>query len=630
MAPESRQPWKPRAGAEVVGPGTVRFRVWAPRVKSMQVRLLPPGGGERPHPMWRSGEFFEATLEGCPAGMDYYFRLDGERDRPDPVSRHQPHGVHGPSRVVTPSAFAWTDQAWRGISLEDYVIYELHVGLFTPENTFDAAIGRLDYLKEEVGVTAVELMPVGQFPGERNWGYDGVHLYAPQNSYGGPDGLKRLVEACHARGLAVVLDVVYNHLGCEGNYLREFGPYFSDLYRTPWGEAVNFDGPGSDEVRRYFMDNALYWTTEYHIDCLRLDAIHGIFDRGPRHILQDIAEAVHGQAAALGRAIYVLAESDLNDVRAIDPPSRRGWGLDAQWNDDYHHALQGALTTERQGYYADFGGLEPLARAINNGFVYEGQYSGFRGRRFGSSSRGRPPCRFVVFSQNHDQVGNRPEGERLSVLVPFEALKLAAALVLLGPNLPLIFMGEEYGETAPFLYFTSYLDERLGEAVRQGRLREFAGFGWTTIPDPQAPETYERSRPDWCSRLKGHHLHLLSLYRRLLKLRASMPALGRCGSRTEASSQADSGLLVIERAWGEDRFLLLASFNDSPTTPHVTLPGGLWRCLLDTSWEEYGGREPYRAVDSILAEGEPVMLRFNAYSCQLYARSLPAQASPPA
>jgi maltooligosyltrehalose trehalohydrolase len=570
--------------------------------------------------MKSAGEFFELVWEGPGAGTDYCFRLEGERDRPDPASRWQPHGVHGPSRVVDPAAFAWRDGAWRGLPLEEYVTYELHVGLFSPEGTFEAVAGRLDYLQEELGVNAVELMPVGQFPGERNWGYDGVHPFAPQASYGGPEGLKRLVEACHLRGMAVILDVVYNHLGPEGNYLREFGPYFSERYRTPWGEAVNFDWRGSDEVRRYFIDNALYWVTEYHIDCLRLDAVHGIFDGSPRHILAELAEAVHDQAAALGRAVFVVAESDLGDVRLIDPPNRCGWGLDAQWNDDFHHALHALLTGERQGYYADFGNLSQLAQAVGHGFVYEGQHSRFRGRRFGSSARGRSACRFVAFAQNHDQVGNRAAGERLSTLVPFEAAKLAAGLVLLGPNLPLIFMGEEHGDPAPFLYFTGFEDAALGEAVRRGRIEEFARFGWADIPDPQAVESYERSRPDWSARLTGDHARFLSLYRRLIELRRSSLALASCRSHLEATALPEERLLVIERARGEEQFLILASFNEHPVTPHLPLPQGLWRLLLDTSGEEFGGREPYFAQESMLAGSEPVMLRFNPYALLLYAR----------
>lgn len=620
-APPPPRPWRLETGASVLLEGGVRFRVWAPHLQTMQLKLLSPGEEPRLYQMERRGEHFELVCPQARAGDDYFLRLDGERERPDPCSRFQPQGVHGPSRIIDPAAFAWHDGAWRGLPLEDYVIYELHVGLFSPEGTFEGVIRRLDYLQAELGVSAVELMPVAQFPGERNWGYDGVHPFAPQNSYGGPEGLKRLVDACHRRGLAVILDVVYNHLGPEGNYLAEFGPYFSPRYRTPWGEAINYDWEGSDEVRRYFIDNALYWVSECHLDCLRLDAVHGIFDNSPRHILADIASAVHEEAAHLGRAIHVVAESDLNDVRLIDSPSRCGYGLDAQWNDDWHHCLHALLTGERQGYYADFGGLDQLAQAAAHGFVYEGQRSRYRRRRFGSSSRGRSACKFVVFTQNHDQVGNRPEGERLSRLAPFEAVKLAAALLVLSPNLPLIFMGEEYGEEAPFLYFTSFLDEALGEAVRRGRLAEFAAHGWRAIPDPQDVGTYERSRPDWALRLSGRHAHLLSLYRRLIELRRSSPALASCRSHHEVSALSEEGLLVMERSRAEEQFLLLASFNDHPATPHLPLPRGLWRCLLDTSAPEFGGGEPMLAHESVLSDGQPVMLRFNPWAAQLYGRT---------
>jgi len=615
--------WRLEMGARVTGPEEVRFAVWAPRAERAHVHLFLPDGKERLEELEYAGrENFGARLLGVPPGTDYLFGLSGRvKEFPDPVSRFQPQGVHGPSRVVDPAAFEWRDTGWHGLPFEEYVIYELHVGLFSPEGTFGGVMARLDYLQEEVGVTAIELMPVAQFPGERDWGYDGVHPYAPQNTYGGPDALKRLIEACHLRGMAVILDVVYNHLGPEGNYLSEFGPYFSGRYRTPWGDAINFDDRGSDEVRRYFIENALYWVSEYHVDCLRIDAVHGIFDASPRHILEDIASAVHEESASLGRPAYVVAESDLNDARLIDPPSRCGYGLDAQWNDDWHHALHAVLTGERQGYYQDFGKFKHLAHAVNHGFVYEGQRSRYRGRRFGSSTRGRSRCRFVAFAQNHDQVGNRALGERLSQLVPFEALKLAAGLVLLGPNIPLLFMGEEYGETAPFLYFTSFLDESLADAVRLGRLEEFAAHGWHAIPDPQAVETYERSRPDWSMRFEGQHAHLLSLYRKLTGMRASTPALASCRSHCESTSYGEDRVVVIERADGGEQFLILASFNGYPVTPHIPLPQGLWRCVLDTSRPEYGGKEQAFAPETVLAQREPVMLRFNPYALLVYART---------
>jgi maltooligosyltrehalose trehalohydrolase len=412
------------------------------------------------------------VVQGVKPGTRYFYRLDGNTERPDPASKFQPEGVHGPSQVIDPH-FVWEELHWSGIPFSHYVLYELHVGTFTAQGTFDAIVPHLDELKD-LGITSIEIMPVAQFPGDRNWGYDGVYPGAVQNSYGGPEGLKRLIDACHQRGLAVTLDVVYNHLGPEGNYLCDFGPYFTDRYHTPWGAAINFDGPDSDAVRRFFIENALSWVTEFRLDALRLDAVHGIFDFSALHFLQELAAAVHEQAERLNRRIYVIAESDLNDVRLVSSPELGGYGLDAQWNDDFHHALHTLLTGERTGYYEDFGRIQDLAKAFAEGFVYSGAYSPARRRRHGNTSKDLAADRFVVCAQNHDQVGNRLKGDRLSALVSFEGLKLAAAVVLLSPFIPLLFMGEEYGETAPFPYFVSHSDPDLIEVVRRGRRAEFA------------------------------------------------------------------------------------------------------------------------------------------------------------
>jgi maltooligosyltrehalose trehalohydrolase len=368
--------------------------------------------------------YHAAILDDVEPGSFYLYRLDGEKERPDPASRFQPGGVHAPSQVVDPE-FAWEDSCWHGVPLKDYIIYEIHIGTFSAEGTFEAVIPRLDELKN-LGLTALELMPVNQFPGDRNWGYDGVHPFAVQNSYGGPDGLKTLVNACHARGLAVVLDVVYNHLGPEGNCFHDFGPYFTRRYRTPWGDAINFDGPNSDEVCRFFIENALYWVSEFHFDALRIDPVHAILDFSAYPFLQELGRAVHEAAEQLDRKIYLIAESDLNDPRLVSHPEAGGYGLDAQWNDDFHHTLHTLLTGERTGYYQDFGQIRHLVKAFRDGFVNSGGYSSYRKRRHGNSSKHIPAHRFVVFSQNHDQVGNRMHGERLSRLVSFEALKLAA------------------------------------------------------------------------------------------------------------------------------------------------------------------------------------------------------------
>jgi maltooligosyltrehalose trehalohydrolase len=508
--------WQLNLGATLLPDGTVRFRVWAPLVQEVSVIL--PLRGNNPVPLAAEGNgYFSGDVAGIVEGEQYLYLLDGETARPDPASRFQPEGVHGPSQLVAADSFIWSDNSWKGVPLDDYIIYELHVGAFTPEGTFDGVINRLDYLCE-LGITAVELMPVAQFPGERNWGYDGVYPFAPQNSYGGPDGLKRLVDACHSRGLAVIMDVVYNHLGPEGNYLNNFGPYFTDRYRTPWGDAVNFDGPDSDAVRHYFISNALYWVTEYHIDALRLDAIHGIYDFSARHILQELTEAVHRQGKALRRQVLVIAESDLNDVRVITPPESGGHGLDAQWNDDFHHALRAQLTGDRTGYYSDFGQFSDLIKAFQEGFVLSGGYSVFRKRRHGSSSAGILPRQLVVFSQNHDQVGNRMAGERPGEHLSLQQLKLAAATVLLSPYVPLLFMGEEYAESAPFPYFTSHEDAALAESVRLGRLEEFpASAHKGSPPDPQSETTFLLAKLNQEQRQRGAQRAIFDFYRELIR-----------------------------------------------------------------------------------------------------------------
>ena len=507
-------------GATPLAEGGVCFSVWAPHVQTMAVKI-----GDRVLEMARDGETFQAVDESAQAGDSYSFLLNGERTRPDPVSRSQPEGVHGPSQVVDASAFQWSDDGWKGIALEDYIFYELHVGTFTEEGTFQAAIAKLAHLKA-LGITAIELMPVAEFPGARNWGYDGVDLYAPHSAYGGPDGLRSLVNAAHRAGLAVTLDVVYNHLGPEGNYLGEFGPYFTDQYRTPWGRAINFDGPGSDGVRRFFIENALYWLREYHIDALRLDAIHGIFDFSARHILEELGERFHAEAARLGRRAFVIAESDLNDVRVIERRSECGYALDGQWHDEFHHSVVSVVTGWERGFLGGFGKLEQVRKAITEGFVYDGIYSAYRGRKFGSSSVGQPGYRFVAFLQNHDQVANTAQGQRLSTLLPRETLKAAIALLICSPYLPLLFMGEEFGETAPFLYFTSHGDPGLARAVSEGRKKEFADFAdGGEFVDPQSTEAFEKSKIDWSLVERAENAEMLEFYRELIALRKEWPCL---------------------------------------------------------------------------------------------------------
>jgi maltooligosyltrehalose trehalohydrolase len=576
-------------GATCLGEGRCHFLVWAPHAEKVEVHFVGPV--DRTVIMERQERGYHQVLaEGVAPGSRYFYRLDGKIERPDPTSRYQPEGVHGPSEVVDLS-FKWSDAGWRGLDLADYIIYELHVGAYTGQGTFEAIIPHLDGLCE-LGVTAVELMPVAQFPGARNWGYDGTFPFAVQDSYGGPRGLKALVEACHARGLAVVLDVVYNHLGPEGNYLAEFGPYFTDRYRTPWGQAINFDGPESDEVRRFFIENALYWTKEFHIDALRLDAIHAIVDPSARPILEELCMAVHQQARQLRRKIHVIAESDRNDSRIIRSREAGGYGLDAQWSDDFHHALHTLLTPERNGYYKDFGTVEQLAVACREGFVYSGQYSVYRKRRHGNSSQGLPSEQFVVFAQNHDQVGNRLMGERLSQLVSFEALKVAAGAVLLSPYIPLLFMGEEYGETAPFMYFVSHSDPDLIEAVRKGRQEEFAAFDWAgKIPDPQSAETFQRCKLNHDLKAAGDHQTLYNFVRELIRLRKGAPALSRdCCDEKEAIAFENEKLLWLRRWQSGAQAVIIFNFGSKPATAGFPFPKSRFRRTLDSADQKWNGR----------------------------------------
>jgi maltooligosyltrehalose trehalohydrolase len=604
-------------GATVLGNERVRFRVWAPMVERISVRVLS-GEGDRLFPL-RAEErgYFSAIVDNVRGGDLYLYLLDGGTERPDPASRSQPEGVHGPSQVVDHRGFSWTDRSWKERRLDEYLIYELHVGTFTRDGTFEALIPMLKHLRE-LGITAVELMPVSQFPGERNWGYDGVYPFAPQNSYGGPAGLKKLVDACHGNGLAVILDVVYNHLGPEGNYLRDFGRYFTDRYRTPWGEAVNFDGPHSDEVRRFFIDSALFWLREYHMDALRIDAVHGIFDFGARHFLEELAGEVHREARDLGRNLYVIAESDLNDVRLINPPNRGGCGLDAQWNDDYHHALHTLLTGEKDGYYEDFGSVAQLAKSLRERYVYSGDYSRYRRRRHGNSARGKSPGKFVVFAQNHDQVGNRAFGERLASLVSFESLKLAAAAVLLSPYIPLIFMGEEYGEDAPFLYFVDHSDPGLLDAVRKGRKEEFGAFAFRgEPPDPASVETFLASKPDPGKRLSGKHAVMLDFYRELIRMRRDIPALSVPGKdHLRVSVREKEKLVLVERWKGESRVLCLFNFNESESKATFPGKGDGWTKILDSSERLWNG--PGSSLPDGIRQGTGFTI--NGRSCGVYLK----------
>lgn len=589
-------------GARFLGDGRCCFCVWGPSADKVEVRIVAPR--ERIVPLEKGPKgYHRAILEGIEPGSLYLYRLDGTTERPDPVSRSQPQGVHGPSQVVDPH-FAWGDRHWFGLRLEDYILYELHVGTFTPEGTFDGIIPHLDALKE-VGITAVELMPVAQFPGNRNWGYDGVYPFAVQNSYGGPEGLRRLVSACHQRGLAVVLDVVYNHLGPEGNYLGDFGPYFTERYRTPWGAAINFDGPYSDGVQRFFIENALYWITEFHIDALRLDALHAILDMSAHPFLEELANAVREQAERIGRRVHLIAESDLNDTKVIRSQELGGYGLDAQWNDDFHHALHTLLTGESSGYYQDFGKVSHLVKAFAEGYIYSGQYSAYRRHRHGNSSKHLAARQLVVCSQNHDQVGNRMFGERLSQLVSFDGLKLAAGVVLLSPFIPLLFMGEEYGESAPFPYFVSHSDPELIEAVRRGRAEEFAAFAWRgEPPDPQDEATFLQAKLDHKLRHDGEHKVLLDFYKELVRLRNTLPALTSLSKESmEVAGYERQNVLFVRRWSGDDEVFMAFHFRDTEDSIALPVPGGRWRRVLDSADERWKGNGT-SLPDQLTSDGE--------------------------
>jgi malto-oligosyltrehalose trehalohydrolase len=514
-----------------------KFEVWAPEAERVEVEVgSGVGARQEMRPTGRPG-WWAAEVPAAGHGTDYGFYLDGDGPLPDPRSRWQPDGVHGRSRVYDQDRFEWTDRHWRGRPLAGGVLYELHLGTFTPEGTFDAAIERLGHLVE-LGVDTVELMPVAAFPGRHGWGYDGVHLWAVHDPYGGPDGLKRFVDACHGRGLAVVLDVVYNHLGPSGNYLSRYGPYFTEAHQTPWGAAVNFDQPGSDEVRAFVIGNALMWLRDHHLDGLRLDAVHAINDHRAVHVLEELATEVGALKARLGRELFLIAESDLNDPRLVTSREAGGFGLDGQWSDDFHHALHSALTGERHGYYGDFGSMAALAKVLTRVFFHDDTWSSFRGRRHGRpvDLLRTPAYRFVGFLQNHDQIGNRAVGDRLSASLAPDRLKIGAALLLTSPYSPMLFMGEEWGAATPWCYFTDHLEPELARAVTEGRRREFARHDWGAVPggegsradevpDPQAVDTFRRSVLDWTEPDKPHHRELLEWYKALIALRRARAEL---------------------------------------------------------------------------------------------------------
>jgi maltooligosyltrehalose trehalohydrolase len=572
--------------------------------------------------------YFSAYLPNAAPGTRYRFRLGDDDVAADPASRLQPEGVHGPSQLVDLAAFPWQVDHWPLPPFHAWMIYGLHVGTFTPEGTFEAIIPRLPYLKE-LGATAIELMPVAQFPGQRNWGYDGVFPYATQNSYGGPVGLQRLVDAAHREGIGVLLDVVYNHLGPEGNVLHRFGPYFTDRYCTPWGDALNYDGPDSDEVRAFFIDSALMWLEEFRVDGFRLDAVHQIYDPHAQPFLAELADAVHERAGELGRPAVLIAESDLNDPKLILPRSIGGYDLDAQWADDFCHALEAQLIGESSSYAPDFGAFAALGKAMREAFVFTGQYSQMRRRHYGRPSEPATSAQFVVFLQNHDQVGNRPGGLRLSRHIAFAQRKLGAATVLLSPYVPLLFMGEEYGEPNPFLYVTDHSDQALIEGVRAGRLADFAHWDWSAedaAPDPQDIATLERSRLQLdlhgdLAETAAEHRALYQWYRELLALRCALPALTDPEATREVITRDDERVLLMHSLGhtAQSETLALLGFAGAEQRVALPIPAGDWVKRIDAGDVHFLG-DGAVSPDRLRSDGA-VELTLPPYTALLYERA---------
>jgi maltooligosyltrehalose trehalohydrolase len=582
-------------GAQLQADGQVTWRLWAPKHENVLLVIDPKGHRSEHRMVAEEHGYHRFAASAVSEGTRYAYRLPDGRELPDPASRWQPDGVHAPSAVFFPERFHWSDRRWRGVPRKELVIYELHVGTFTDEGTFDAIVPRLTQLKD-LGVTAIELMPVAQFPGDRNWGYDGVHPYAVQNSYGGPHALQRLVDEAHRAGLAVILDVVYNHFGPEGSYLGCFGHYFTDRYHTPWGDGVNFDGPWSDAVRAFVIENARMWVRDFHVDGVRLDAVHAMYDFGARHILAELQENVQQIACQQDRIVHTIAESNQNDVRLTDASEQHGLGLDGVWSDDFHHSVRTLLTGNREGYYQDFGTAEHLAKAFEQVFVYDGCYSLFRKRRHGSRVVDRDRTRFVVCVHNHDQIGNRALGDRSASYLPEPAQRLACALLLISPCVPMLFMGEEYGERNPFPFFCSFGDQDLIESVRRGRREEFAAldFQWgDQIPDPQDAATFESAKLTWKWPDDAFQAGLRRLYHDLLTARRQWPPLAD-RQHTRARVLPGSGqhkrqaaVLLVERG---DAVRLLAVANLSPETQALPeLDRQSQELLFSAEAIEYGG-----------------------------------------
>ncbi|MXV51491.1 malto-oligosyltrehalose trehalohydrolase [Pedobacter sp. HMF7647] len=593
--------------------GKAVVRVWAPSADKLDLLIVQTG--EVVSLNKREFGYWQVTTDRLNAGDKYCFLIDGKIKRPDPASLSQPDGVHESSQAVSLKEFNWTDTGWTNPPLGDYIFYELHTGVFSPEGTFSGIEEKLDYLLE-LGITAIEIMPVAQFPGNRNWGYDGVFPFAVQNSYGGPNGLRHLINACHNKGVAVVLDVVYNHMGPEGNYFDSFGPYFTDKYNTPWGSAINVDDAWCDGVREYFIENALMWFRDFHVDALRLDAVHAIKDLSATHILREIKENVDALMKQSSRKHHLIVELDLNDHRFIDPVKNCGYGMDAQWIDEFHHALRVAAGGDTNGYYSDFDGINHLAKAYRDAYVFDGMYSPHRKKIFGSKT-GNPGWQFIVFSQNHDQVGNRMLGERSSQLFSFETQKLLAGAIIVSPFLPMFFMGEEWSEPNPFLYFVSHTDPELAEAVRKGRKEEFSDFHSAgEVPDPMAEGTFLKSKLQWGLLDKPDHERMFKYYQALISLRKNNQVLKKCNrDNLEVVADPENQLLLLERWEGEHRLFCALNFSKQRRTAVIPPSEKDWNKLISSSDKQWGGFEdsPEITIGNANLEVSPesVVIYFN-------------------
>jgi maltooligosyltrehalose trehalohydrolase len=602
----------PAVGSFLKNQNACSFTVWAPLRKKVEVVIE---NEKSLHELTKNDVgYWSATVENIKPGTNYFFRLDGDKKYPDPASRAQPDGVHGPSAVVE-HTYHWTDTEWKGIPLYDMVIYELHVGTFTGSHDFDGVIAKLPYLKK-LGINAIELMPLSQFPGGRNWGYDGVFPFAVQASYGGAQGLKKLVDEAHLHRIAVILDVVYNHQGPEGNYFSAYGPYFTEKYKTGWGKAINFDDAWCDGVRHYYWQNALMWLDEFHIDGLRLDAVHAIWDLSASHFIEELSAKVKNLEEQCGRKKVLIAEFDLNNPRYISPVSKGGYGMDGQWIDEFHHALHALVTGEVDGYYEDFGDTDHLAKSLKHSYVYTGQYSIHRKKFFGREPEATTYDQFIVFAQNHDQIGNRMLGDRLTTMLSGEALKLTAATFLLSPHVPMLFMGEEYGEKNPFQYFVSHTDPALVEMVRKGRKEEFSYFKWQgEVPDPQSEKTFQQCILSWNMEKHQEGKMLFSFYQHLIDFRKKRPAMQ--GTTRDSLEVLSSGNRIIsfERKFRNDCILIVLNFNKQPVS--FTLPAKQKvKKIFDSSSAQWNG--PGEVMPMQVDVHEPIHV--NAESVLIFER----------